>query len=409
MLKEKNKNIGIHIFTFLWPFAGLIYSVFNWRRPHTKNIIWIFCIFFGVVFMFFNEGIDSYRYVAELENTAKLSFSDIISSFYQENGILDLYVPLVSLFLSRITTNGHILFAVYATVFGYFYSRNISYVFAHIRKRNSLYIVLLLIFYVLVNPIWNINIVRFFTAAHIFVYGLMPYIYENKKTKLIWIFITVFIHWSFIFAVIIFIIWRFIPKNIHVFLIIYLITLFINTLNLNLIDLQSLGFLGDRIGLYANEGAIETYGKGMEQLAWHVKLSNITTDIIIQLYIFIMYFVLRNQFLRFSPFIRLYTFSLLLYGISNLLQSFNFPEAYRFVTLSLMFLLPIIIFSISHISNKSLRQALAIISIPIIFSIIFKLRTGMDYFGISLFFGNFITASFVEDITPLISFIKNMF
>lgn len=407
MLISKNKGIGI--FTFIWPFGGLLYSIFYWKNSNIKNIIWLFCVFFGAVFIYNTGSADSVRYAKYFENAAVLSFQNIISSFYEKKGIIDLYVPLVSYFISLFTANVQILFTFYAFVFGFFYSRNICYLIDKIEKKNNIYIGILLIFYILINPIWNINIVRFFTATHIFVYGAMPYIFEKKKSMLLWIFLSVLVHWSFVFAVMIFFIWKFLPKRINLFFIFYVSTLFINTINLKLIDVKKFGVIGQRISLYANNDAVQKYGSNLEKLSWHVTLSNEITEWAIQLYIIILYFIIKKRFSNNESFINLYTFSLFIYSFSNLMNSINFPEAYRFVDLSLLFVLPTIILTISYIHDKSLKINLFLLSIPIIFTILFIVRIGMDFYGLNLLFGNFISVGFIKDSNNFITIIKNLF
>lgn len=406
---KKNNNILVYIGTFLWPFVGLIYSAFNWRKPLLKNVIWIFSVYFGLVFIYFIEGVDAVGYAKELGDAASLNFTEAFQNYFQKGGNIDIYTTTITIILSRLTTNTHILFAVYAAIFGFFYSRNIDFVIKYLNKNNALYVSLFFLLYILINPIWNINIVRFFTAAQVFVYGAMPSVFGNHKRKLHWVLISLLIHWSFIFVVIAFIIWNFTPKNLHIYFGIYLISLFVNTLDLGFVNLENWGVLGGRIGLYANEDAIGRYDEAMEALGWHVKLSKEIMHFIIQLTIIALYFIIRIRYKRTTPFIRLYTFSLLIYSMSRLLQTFNYPEAYRLVDLSLMFVLPVIIFIISYLPKKSLRVKFLLLSIPLVFTITFRIRIGMDYYGISLILGNFISAAFVEDISPLITFFKNYF
>ena len=43
------------------------------------------------------------------------------------------------------------------------------------------------------------------------------------------------------------------------------------------------------------------------------------------------------------------------------------------------------------------------------FSFVFEIRKGLDYYGITLILGNFLTVPFLESNIPLISFIKQIF
>jgi hypothetical protein len=403
MQKVKHKAF-LGLFSFLWPFGGLIYSIKNWNSEYVKNTIWWFCIYFGSVFIYIFG--DSQRYALSLAKYSDFSFSEIIDVIYN---ILDGYVPLVSYFLSKITVNPQFLFIILAVVFGFFYSRNLYYVFSRVNKKSSKNILILLFLYALINPIWNINIVRFFTAAHIFVYGAMPYICEKKRSKLLWILVSAFIHWSFILPIIFLLLWIIVPKKLSVFFYFYIVSLFINTIDFNFIDLSAFGDYGSRIGIYVNNKAISEYQINISNVNWHVKVSKSILYWVIQGYIIYLYFVIKKYFKNNESIINLYTFSLLIYGTSNLFVTFNFPEAYRFVVLSLLFVMPLIILTVSHIKKKSIQRKFYRMSIPLLFTIIFKIRTGFEFYGITLVLGNYISAIFVKDNTPIIEFVKNLF
>src|SRR5665647_3087583 len=127
-----------NVLSVLWPIAGLIYSIFNFRAPNAKNIFFIFCVFFGIIFIYYPDGgstADGRFYAESLEKmySSTESFNEIWKNLYAGEPILiDVYQPLITFLISRFTGNPHFLFLCFAIVFGYFYSRNLWYIFERI-------------------------------------------------------------------------------------------------------------------------------------------------------------------------------------------------------------------------------------------------------------------------------------
>jgi VanZ family protein len=149
------------------------------------------------------EGADSYVYAAKLTqaNHQALSFSESANVFYDEDEErgLDFLQPLITFIVSLFTDNYHILFGVFSLVFGFFYSRNIWVIFDSLQGKIGKEVFFLLFVFAMVVPIWLVNGVRMWTGAHIFLYGALPYLLRNNKKSLIWCFVSIFMHFSFIF------------------------------------------------------------------------------------------------------------------------------------------------------------------------------------------------------------------
>ena len=114
--------------TFLFPFAGLVYSLANWREKWAKNAFWLACVYLGAVFIFLPEGVgmgegaDGARYAMDLVNYHDDSSSllGVLTKYRFERDMMDFYQPIVTYLVSRFTDNAHVLFTVFAAVFGFF-------------------------------------------------------------------------------------------------------------------------------------------------------------------------------------------------------------------------------------------------------------------------------------------------
>ena len=191
-MQQKNNKSSAIALTFLFPFAGLVYSLANWREKWAKNVFWLACVYLGAVFIFLPEGMgmgegtDSARYAMDLLNMHGDSSGllSVLAKYQLEQDMMDFYQPILTYLVSRVTDNAHVLFAVFAAVFGFFYSRNVWYILDKLpNSKQGIFIVLTILFF-LICPITQINGVRMWTALHVYVYALMPYMLDRDKSKL---------------------------------------------------------------------------------------------------------------------------------------------------------------------------------------------------------------------------------
>jgi len=325
------------IYFLIWPFGILIESIREFRQPFSKNLFWLFCIYFGFVFIYSDPvtgGADSARYAAELIklHNSQASPSDIINSFYSSNGKVDIYQPLATWLISLISDDPRLLFTLFAAVFGYFYAQNIWIVFGNINKKVDLILLLFMIAFVLINPIWNINGVRMWTAAQIFLYGCLRYFLKNEKQGLFWCLATVFVHFSFMFPTAILLLWLFLPKNINLFFVLYIISAFIN--EINLVELRNvLSFLPEvfqpRVEGYTAEGYAKHIGELKSQVNWHVIWAEYFKRSITYVWAIAIY-IQRKKWKDFLPnFYQLFMLALFLGSIANI--AVNIPSGGRFI------------------------------------------------------------------------------
>lgn len=224
----------------IFPFISFLLCLKYYKSSWFKNALWLFIIFFGFA-MSFVDTIDAFAYKEMFDISANSfknsnSFLDVFDA--SVTGQIDFAVSLINYILTLFTDNYHFLFGVYGIIFGYFYSRNIDFVLRQINSKHSKSIIGLVFFLACYIGIWQINGFRFWTATHIFVYGLIHYLLlEKKKKGFIFILLSLTVHFSFFIPFLIFLVYKFIPKFHKIFIISTLILATYNPLsNLEIVE-----------------------------------------------------------------------------------------------------------------------------------------------------------------------------
>ncbi|MFN3952776.1 MAG: EpsG family protein [Thermaurantimonas sp.] len=401
----------------VWPLGVLIQAIKNFRQPWAKNLFWLFCIYFGLSFVVGDQtsrSNDAQRYTEQLQyfHSGSIDINKLFNQIYSEGGYVDIYQPLVTWLLGIFTDKPQWLFALFALVFGYFYSRNIWILLDFYKiNRWSLIASGMLLAFALSNPIWNINGVRMWTAAQIFIYGLFLYFLKNQKRKgILWIACTPLFHFSFLFPLGLFFIYLILPKSIIVFFIVFLLTSFIKELNLEFVQ-DRLSILPEvfqpRVRGYTNLEYAESIKENIEMLHWHVKLAQYSLSIVVYSFVFILFISLNKNNNSHSILRRLFLFGLFMGSWANI--SAHIPSGGRFLVLSNSILFAcFFLFMASQYRKNAFVHLKNFISIPLAFWIIFSIRIGLDYSGILTLFGNPIITSLVSESTPIIDYIKKL-
>lgn len=407
------------IFWLLWPFGALINALKNFKRPSSRTLFWLFCVYFGFVFVFADPygagGADSARYAAQLiaSHNQPFSLNQLFSLFYSpEEGFADIYGPLSIWFVAIFTEDPRWLFALFAAVFGYFYANNIWIVLQKIPGSVGLVLFLYILTFALINPLWNINGVRMWTAAQVFLFGVLQlFLTGNKKAGWLWCISSVLFHFSFMFPLALLIAFRFIPKSLHLWFAFYFGATFINELNLQQVR-DLLGFLPDvfqtKVQSYTNEAYQEVVLGRKLNAAWHVTMAQNFGKYILYAWVIILYVNHKKWFKDLPSLKNIFLFALFLGGWAQIASLV--PSGGRFHTVAnAFFYLTLILLLIQSHKKTQIYSIAKIIAVPLLFVIIFQIRVGFDYIGILTFAGNPLFAIFFESQTPLIDFVKEVF
>lgn len=427
MIQSKRNKTTAFILTLVFPFGGLIYTLSHWREKWAKNTFWLACIYLGAVLIYWPEGTilgqgaDGGRYVLELMEmySSNISLSQILGQYQIDQRTMDLYQPLMTYLISRFTDNGHVLFAAFAVVFGFFYSRNIWYILEKLPKKRLGNLFILVTLYFLICPITLINGVRMWTALHVFVYAMMPYLVERKKSKLWWLLLTPLIHFSYLYVVLFAVAFVLLPYRLksrnnillYVAYVFFIVTLFINSINLDaaegmLAELSPEAY-EDRIEGYVSQDVANRRAESSALNNWYVAGSANILHWSYNLLLLALLPCLNRHFKNNSRLMGLFVFTLLLAGFANIMALI--PSGGRFQLLAQMFKVPLILLVAMSISKSdSFRKLVNVTLIFLLVPFVVELRKLFDYFSITAIVGNFITIFFWENNIPLISFIKRL-
>lgn len=169
------------------PAISSITSLKDLRDGISHRFLYLWFIIFGIGFCAMNEAADSYRYVEEFNVESNYTTTQYISEVNEyltfQSNTKDIYTLSVNFFVGRFSNNYHWTYLIYAIVFGLFYIKSLKIFVRHNKVNNIVFYALLFIF-CFSNPIFNINGVRFWTAAWICVYVSLKFFVEKDYKKL---------------------------------------------------------------------------------------------------------------------------------------------------------------------------------------------------------------------------------
>lgn len=425
----KTESFYIFIVTLLFPFVGLVLSLVQWKKSWAMNIFWLACIYLGGIMIYMPEGstlgdgMDSGRYVLNLismYNNPHTTIASILSLYQVDTNYMDLYQQLITYFVSRFTDNGHVLFAVFATVFGFFYSRNVWYILDKFPSKKIGILYILFGLFLLVCPITQINGVRMWTALHVFVYAIMPYLVEKDRSKLWLLLFTPLIHFSYLYIVILSFIYIILPDKLkinNIYFIYFSVLCYIATLFINALSLDSVSSVmseyspesyDERIDMYVNQDVLDRRNEALSSNNWYLSVGNNISKWSYSIILLLFFPIIKKNYLKTNPaIVNLYVYTMLIGTFANI--SSLIPSGGRFQTVATMFKLATILLLITNISKtEKVYKVAQNLSILLILPFIVEVRRLFDFYGINLFFGNFITVFFFETNTPIITFIKQL-
>jgi len=409
----KKQEAYYYLSFFVWPFGVMLAALRHWDRSFSKNIFWLFSVFFGLTFII-AEGemsADSEYYANALIKYAHsdLSLSELWRSFYSENSnYVDIFQPILTYLISRLTANPTVLFTVFALIFGYFYSSNVWYVLNKIEGKITPIIFLYILTFALLNPIWNINGFRMWTAAQIFLFGALPYFFEGKPRRLIWSAAAILVHFSFLYPVAVLGLFYFLRNRLNAYFVFFVITSFIKELDLEFVrnSLSFLpGFLQARVTGYTNIEYAEFRLERVQLHNWYIVYSRLALQYVVYAFTIFIYFFFKKQLYERRDLLSLFCFSILLYGFANIFSLVPSGGRVLVVATTFMFAFAIILISV-YPREKSLSAIKTILFPFLLLFCIVKLREGMDFYGLSTLIGNPFYSLFYSDTVPLIEEIK---
>ena len=286
-----------------------------------------------------------------------------------------------------------VLTTVYAVIFGFFYSRNVWYIFSLLKDRITNLQKIILFSLILIVPIWLINSYRMWTAFHIFMYGLLPFIFENKKEKLIFVYLSILVHFSYIMPVSLILIYQILGNRIKIYFSIFIISLFISDLDLNsitkIVDQIVPQRVLERSSSYIDEDviAIRIEKTEAKNLNWYVTLHHKVLKW--ALWIVLIFFYLKgNNIIKYNHlWKRLFSLTLLFYSFANILSTI--PSGSRFILHAFFLTLIMSVLYLEEFPNDlNFNRLIKILSPAFFLFIIITIRLGLYSTSITSVIGN---------------------
>lgn len=402
-----SKQGGYAFILFLiWPFLATATAVANYRKSWAKNIFWLFCAFYGFTFSIGAEsaGMDITRYLAQYQNLhyEQLTYAQAVD-YYQESGEIDVLKTVIAIGLSRVTDSAPVFTMVYAIIFGFFLSRNLWYVMERLEGKLLPITILLLIVFFLVLPIWKINGFRMWTATHVFLFGLLPFLCEGK-TRYLWVcFLSLAVHFAMLVPVGVLLGYLLIGNRMFLFFGIFIFTMFFAELDIGafneLMQAYAPEALQERTETYRREGP---EGPGMAVAAqerttrWYAVWQGRALRYSVMALLIGLFVTGRKHFAKNKNWKNLFCFVLCIYSAANLLSSLS--SGGRFFTVATVCALPLLIFYVQNIPHEKIMRRFIMVVVPgfLLYAVV-ELRIALYSLSATSVLGNPVVAYFMYD------------
>jgi len=401
----------------IWPFLAVASAFRNYRSSWGKNILWAFIAFYGFVFAIGAEsqGSDIVRYVENLKQLHSVSISLMDGvRYYQQSGEIDILRIVIDLVLSRFTDSQIILTFVYGIIFGFFFSRNMWYILERLKGKIKPITILLFTCFFLVIPIWNINSFRMWTAAHMFIYGLLPYLFEGKRGGAVVASMAILVHFSFIVPVAVLYAYIFLGNRLVLYFSFFLITFFFSEINMSVFNYVIKNYapqiVQERTESYRSESAVEGQrgeGGGGNKV-WYARYYRTTLRWSIKGFLIVIFLKGRKFFTENIGWLSLLSFTLLFYGVANLFSSI--PSGGRFLAIADLLALALIILYVQNRAHEVVMKRFIIAATPLLLLfVVVAFRIGLYSMSASAILSNPVIAMFWNgDYISLNDFMKEV-
>ncbi len=305
------KRIGEKLILFLvLPFAGFLESFIKPWSSSSRTIIFLWFVAFGMCFTPTNKDVDSWRYAEEFKEESRASsaqFQQQISdyfNYYQTTSTKDIYIVAMTFLVSRVTGNPHVFFMMLALVFALFYVKSMEFITPIFTEKYEKYVVpLLFLLFCLSNPMFNLNGVRFWTAAWISVFVLFQVLVNKNYLYLLLAPATILVHASFVIFVALLGVFFLVGYLDKVWRVVFIISLFFAALSVvpsfQLTGIPLPVFFESEMEAYASDSAIMEMQSAYQDMPLYAQVLNILPRVFINVLAILLLFkedeIFKNQ------------------------------------------------------------------------------------------------------------------
>ncbi len=413
--EKKGNSFWIIILFLINPFLSLVVSSRDYLSKYFQNIIWLFCIFYGYTFYPIRNTMDSFKHRQDFMQWASerdMNFDYFISRLYSEDvSFVDTLMPLLKFAVSRVTASPDIFYGVLGFIFGYFFSRNIHFLLNFYRVKLPIYSLPFIFMFAFTVAPWEINSFRFWLATHIFVYGCFRMFTKKSKLSYLYIAITPFIHFGFIFSIILFALYKVIGNRIKLYFILFIASILLNEISIQsvkaLIPQTSVGVLDKKTSGYTSEGYIEERNETAQQRNWYVLLKAKPVKYLTMLIVIFIYYYYRKRIVA-SELLPFFCIALFIFSISYMLMN-SIPVFGRYNRLGQLFLYGVLFLFFTKYKDEEMSWHKKIFPFYIMAAALFiivDIRSSFDTMTIDTLISNPLFSVFYRSHEPVINFIK---
>ena len=388
-----NKKFLPYLTFLIWPLFGLIYAIVNWRLPWSKNIVWLFCGFFGFTFYIPPDGPDANRYrdyLIDFHYSGTDLWQYIPEVLQGRHGKGDMLEPMLRGVIGHFTEDHRILFCVFGLIMGYFLSRNVWFLLEKVKGKIPIVAFPFLWMVAFGIGIWQINGFRFWTAAHIFIYGLIVLFYQKERIKgTLFILLSVATHITFAIPVVLVILAVFLSGFPLLLMLVLALSIIFSSTPIErivtIIPQQIFPSADLYIKGYLMSDVAQNYEKIKASQIWFLKLNDISARYLFS-FLGLFYLVFHRRF----DFLTVGAKNLMTVGIL-MLASYNvfylFPSIGRFAQISFVIISMIYALFMIQAGERKTKWILTSIAIlPLALMIAIQWRIGLYFLGPSSLF-----------------------
>jgi hypothetical protein len=428
MMRSGGNNRGLMILSIFFPSIGFL-AVANklWNKNY-HSVILFFAFWFGYFIFIKDVGNgDILRYKAAFDITANYSWDDFFNLLgntfsaeklvsYPEtvvNSKPDVYALSLQFLVSRFTTNFRWFFGFVSLLYTFFFLQFIGQVLLLTGvKRNKMWKFFFTFLVVIVPFYVGVTGIRFWAALFVFLTFTIKYIRTNKPVNILFTFLSILIHYTFMFPVAILLIYRFlnISKFVLKVLVFGSIAFFTISTTTGLLgyadtvlELFEDSSVKEAADSYTNEEDIEERSKAIQSTNWYVWGKEVAV-----LTVFSLFFLLDFSGVakwrtdkRMDSWYSLYVLFFCIFMLSNGLGSIT-RFKYVFYLLSLVRLLLLVT---ANRNNRSLNLVYYSMFPVMVLHFVVSCRAGFYYVDPLLLVGNPVLYFFTSSQVSLSEFI----
>jgi hypothetical protein len=407
LISFTNRSYILFVFLFS-PIIALIVAAKQYRESWAKNIVWMFSAFYGYSFVIGNAGSDINRYKVKFlaHYDLQMSVGEYIALLFKE-GMYDFIQPTLSFVTSIFTSDFRMYLLLIGSIFGFFLSRNIWSVLSFSKQKPKWYGILFVLVFSFIYAVWDINVMRFTIATHVFFYGAFKLLVAKNKWGYLFMILSLLFHFSFAIAFVVFLLYQLLTKRfIKAYFVFFVISFFISELNFDAIKNQ-LNFLPEsyieKSSDYLNDDYKKMRDDKNENKNFRGKYYQSSLKWAVGILLTSIYFN-RRKIKNNYTLENLLAFCLLFVGIFNVFSAIPSMNRFQFVS----YLFALTLFYAYYNANITEKEKYAIyIATPLIlFYFIVKFRIGFEFTGLLTVLGGPVVALFKDGDIPLIDFLK---